>query len=57
MGHAEAKRGFLRSCQAGVTFHCAPSIPSPAFRLNYSTPSDEQIEEGVKRLGAVFSLI
>ena len=38
----------------GATFNCDPSLPSPSFRLNYSTPTDEQIEEGVKRLGEVF---
>ena len=41
----------------GVTFHCDPSVPSPSFRLNYSTPSDEQIAQGVKRLGEVLSNI
>ena len=35
----------------GTTFNCDPSAPSRSFRLNYSTPTDEQIVEGVKRLG------
>ena len=35
----------------GTTFNCDESAPSRSFRLNYSTPSDEQIREGVKRLG------
>lgn len=35
----------------GSTFNCDTSLPSPSFRLNYSTPSDEQITEGIKRLG------
>ena len=35
----------------GATFNCDTSLPSRSFRLNYSTPSDEQIVEGVKRLG------
>ncbi|MBQ8140345.1 MAG: PLP-dependent aminotransferase family protein [Clostridia bacterium] len=35
----------------GATFNCDTSLPSPSFRLNYSTPSDEQITEGIKRLG------
>ncbi|MBQ8345231.1 MAG: PLP-dependent aminotransferase family protein [Clostridia bacterium] len=35
----------------GKTFLCDPSLPSPSFRLNYSTPSDEQIEIGIRRLG------
>ena len=41
----------------GATFNCDPSKPSPSFRLNYSTPSDEQIETGIRALGdAVRSL-
>ena len=39
----------------GSAFNCDTEAPSPAFRLNYSTPSDEQIVEGIKRLGEVFS--
>lgn len=35
----------------GTTFNCDENAPSRSFRLNYSTPSDEQIKEGVKRLG------
>ena len=35
----------------GATFNCDPSLPSPSFRLNYSTPSDEQIEVGIRALG------
>ncbi len=38
----------------GATFNCNTDEPSPSFRLNYSTPSDEQIEEGIKRLGELF---
>ena len=34
----------------GTTFNCDPAAPSRSFRLNYSTPSDEQIVEGVSRL-------
>ncbi len=37
----------------GTTFNCDTSAPSRCFRLNYSTPSDEQIVEGCKRLGEV----
>ena len=37
----------------GQAFNCDTSAPSKCFRLNYSTPSDEQIVEGVKRLGKV----
>lgn len=39
----------------GTAFNCDTEAPSPSFRLNYSTPSDEQIIEGVKRLGEVFN--
>ena len=39
----------------GTAFNCDTEAPSPAFRLNYSTPSDEQIVEGIKRLGEVFA--
>ena len=35
----------------GVAFNCDTDAPSRSFRLNYSTPTDEQITEGVKRLG------
>ena len=35
----------------GTTFNCDTNAPSRSFRLNYSTPTDEQIVEGVKRLG------
>ena len=36
----------------GSTFNCDASVPSNAFRLNYSTPSDEQIVSGVSALAA-----
>ena len=41
----------------GSTFNCDASQASPSFRLNYSAPSDEQIEEGIRRLGQVFKEI
>ena len=51
---------FLKAAMAeklmivpGATFNCDPAEPSQSFRLNYSTPSDEQIVEGVARLGRV----
>ncbi len=51
---------FLKAAMAeklmivpGATFNCDPTEPSQSFRLNYSTPSDEQIREGVARLGRV----
>lgn len=37
----------------GSAFLCDTTATSPSFRLNYSTPSDEQIIEGIRRLGAV----
>ena len=37
----------------GTTFNCDTTAPSRCFRLNYSTPSDEQIVEGCRRLGEV----
>ena len=35
----------------GTAFNCDTEAPSNAFRLNYSTPSDEQIVRGVQILG------
>jgi 2-aminoadipate transaminase len=35
----------------GTTFNCDLSAPSQSFRLNYSTPSKEQIESAVATLG------
>ena len=37
----------------GATFNCNADIPSSSFRLNYSTPSDEQITRGIEILGDV----
>lgn len=39
----------------GSAFNCDTTAPSSCFRLNYSTPSDEQIVEGIKRIGEVFA--
>ena len=51
---------FVRACKAkkllvvpGATFNCDQDAPSNGFRINFSTPSDEQIVEGCARLGAV----
>lgn len=51
---------FVKACVAkklmivpGVTFNADVDAPSQSFRLNYSTPSDEQIREGCRRLGEV----
>ena len=41
----------------GTAFNCDTEALPDSFRLNYSTPSDEQIIEGVKRLGEVFAEI
>lgn len=35
----------------GATFNCDTEASSPCFRLNYSTPSDEQIVKGIRILG------
>ena len=35
----------------GETFNCDTDAPSQSFRLNYSTPSDEQITTGIRILG------
>ncbi len=37
----------------GTTFNCDLTAPSQSFRLNYSTPSKEQIEQGVATLGKI----
>ncbi len=34
----------------GTAFNCDTSAPSQSFRLNYSTPSDEQIVRGIRIL-------
>ncbi len=35
----------------GATFNCDTTSPSNSFRLNYSTPTDEQIVRGIEILG------
>lgn len=35
----------------GTTFNCDLSAPSQSFRLNYSTPSNEEIKKGIAILG------
>jgi len=37
----------------GATFNCDTEAPSNSFRLNYSTPTDEQIVTGIKTLGEI----
>ncbi len=37
----------------GTAFNCDTEAPSRSFRLNYSTPSDEQITSGIKTLGEI----
>lgn len=51
---------FLKACVAqkvmlvpGATFNADTTASSDSFRLNYSTPSDEQIVEGIARVGKV----
>ena len=38
----------------GSTFQVDPDAPCSSLRLNYSTVSDERINEGIRRLGTVF---
>ena len=37
----------------GTAFNCDPDSYSNSFRMNYSTPSDEQIVRGVRILGEI----
>lgn len=37
----------------GSAFNCDVDMPSRSFRLNYSTPSDEQITAGIRILGEI----
>ena len=37
----------------GIAFNCDTASPSKSFRLNYSTPSDEQIIKGISILGQI----
>ena len=39
----------------GTAFNCDTEAPSSSFRLNYSTPSSEQIEKGIKILSETVS--
>ncbi len=48
----EATRNNIRIVP-GATFNCDADAPSNSFRLNYSTPSDEQIANGIKALGEI----
>ncbi len=37
----------------GTAFNCDEAAPSDSFRLNYSMPSNEEIEKGIKILGDI----
>ena len=37
----------------GIAFNATPGDPSDSFRLNYSTPRDEQIVRGIEILGTI----
>lgn len=54
-GDELAKRAIANKVAVvtGTSFNPIQGGPSDSVRLNYSTPSDEQIVEGVKRLAAV----
>lgn len=49
---ARAVREFKVAVVPGNAFLTDPSAPCPSFRVNYSTPTDEAMEQGVKRLAA-----
>lgn len=54
-GDELAKRAIANKIAVvtGTSFNPIQGGPSDSIRLNYSTPSDEQIVEGVKRLSAI----
>lgn len=41
----------------GTAFLCDEKGSSQCFRINFTTPSDEKLEEGIKRLGAFAELV
>ena len=41
----------------GTAFLCDEKGSSQCFRINFTTPSDEKLEEGVKRLGAFAQIV
>lgn len=49
------EQGIARgvACVPGVAFVVDQQKPSNGFRLNYSTPSDEQIDRGIEILGGL----
>lgn len=54
--------GFVKDALArkvavvpGSAFNCSPTAVSHSFRMNYSTPSDEQIARGVHILGEILT--
>lgn len=52
VGELSAKGIFV---VPGTTFNCDEGAPSRSFRLNYSTPSEEQIERGIQTLCEVIA--
>ena len=46
-----AVRDYKVAIVPGTTFLCDESGTSHCFRINFSTPSDEKLEEGIRRLG------
>ena len=47
--------GFIGSVVTGTAFLPVESDSSSCFRINYSTPSDENLEEGIKRLAQLMN--
>ena len=41
------------ACVPGVAFSVDQSLPSTGFRMNYSTPSEENIKKGIEILGGL----
>ena len=44
-------RDYQVATVPGTAFTVAEGAPSQCFRLNYSTPTDEQIVRGIRTLG------
>lgn len=61
LGHGIDTQALAATCAArkvvyvpGCTFMVDMDAPCSTLRLNYSTMDDERLEEGVRRLGAIF---
>ena len=52
MKEAIAQKVFVVT---GKAFNCDEEADSDSFRLNYSMPSDEEIDKGIKILGEIIA--